>query len=205
MNRILKIVMILTICIFILFLLIPVFIYYRYRTYVYKDISSVPEGETLIVFGAAAYGPDAPSAPLKDRLDMAAQLYTERKVKKIILSGDGSSDYYNEPLTMFNTLIKLGIPEDIMIQDKYGLRTYDTCYRAKNIYKLERVVLVSQGYHLPRAIFSCHFLGIDASGVYAVGDFSSDYSRWNIIREIGAMYNAVLDVLIIHPSVNETE
>lgn len=203
MNKIIKTGLVITIGSIIIFLLIPVFIYYRYRTFVYKEISSVPEGETLIVFGAAAYGPDAPSAPLKDRLEMAAQLYNERKVKKIILSGDGMSDYYDEPLTMFNTLVKLGIPEDIMIQDKYGLRTYDTCYRAKNTYKLDRVILVSQGYHLPRAIFSCRALGIDAAGVYAVGDFSSDYSRWNIIREIGAMYNAVLDVIVIHPKVNE--
>jgi len=187
-----------------LIVLIPVYIYYGYRQYVYADIETIETAKTVIVFGAAIYGPDAPSAPLKDRIEMAAQLYEAGKVSKIIVSGDGTQEYYDEPTAMKNALIKLNVPEDIIIKDKYGIRTYDTCYRAKNIFGVADAILVSQGFHLPRALFLCRELGINAEGVYATGAFSSGYSRWNIVREIAAMYNAFLDLTIIHPTVNES-
>lgn len=185
----------------LLFIVFPGYVYYNYRQYVYVDQSSVQNEKVAIVFGASTYGIDEPSPPLKERIETAAELYLAQKVKKIIVSGN-AEEFYNEPETMKNTLVKLGIPESYIILDKYGFRTYDTCYRAKNVYKIDKALLISQGYHLPRAIFTCRSLGIEATGVYTKGTFSTFYSRWYTVREILAIYAAFKDVYIDPPKLS---
>lgn len=201
LQRMIQIILIASFFTLVLIVTFPLFVYYEYRQKIYVDSDSVEQHDIAIVFGAAAYGLDLPSPPLKDRLEIAAKLYHDGKIKKIIVSGDNSSEYYNEPLTMFNTLVKLEVNEKDIVQDPAGFRTYDTCVRAKKIFGVDKALLVSQGYHLPRAIFTCQAVGIEATGIYSTGDFSTYYNRWYSVREILAIYNAFADIYLSPPQV----
>ena len=196
-----RIVASISISFMVFLILFPVFVYYNYRRHIYIDKDAVQETDIAIVFGASAYGLDTPSPPLKDRLETAAYLYNNGKIKKILVSGDNSSQYYNEPIVMLNTLMKLGVKGADIIPDYAGFRTYDTCLRAKKIFGVNKALLISQGYHLPRAIFICDAIGIDATGIYSSGTFSTFYNRWYSIREILAMYSAFIDVFLVQPPV----
>lgn len=179
----------------------PIFVYYNYRRFVYVDTESVELTDIAIVFGASAYSLEEASPPLQERLETAAKIYKGGKIKKIIVSGNKESPFYNEPLTMVNTLVKLGVDGNDIVEDFAGYRTYDTCVRAKKVFGVNKALLISQGYHLPRAIFICKSVGIDATGVYSSGDFSTYYNRWYSIREILAIYNAFVDIYITPPPV----
>jgi SanA protein len=119
------------------------------------------------VFGAAVYGNERLSPILRDRMDTAVSLYHDGKIEKILVSGDNSTDTYDEPSAMMEYAIAQGISPDDIQPDYGGRRTYDTCYRAREIFQLDSAILVTQEFHLPRAIFTCRRLGIDAVGVSA--------------------------------------
>lgn len=180
----------------VILLLIPPILYFVYRRYVYISTDSVPNNQGYaLVLGAAVSDEDTPSSALQDRLDAARELYVKGKVDKILVSGSRNSEFYDEPKAMKNALVKVGVPEDAIIEDGEGYHTADSCRRAKEVYGLSKVIVVSQGFHLPRALFLCRSFGIEATGVYATGNFSTYYSRWYTVREVLAMYLAVFDVL----------
>jgi SanA protein len=159
-------------------------------------VETTPVGRVAIVFGARVYPSGRLSAMLLDRVETAVQLYEEGKVEKILMSGDNSSEYYNEPGAMMAYALSRGVPAEDIQPDFAGLRTYDTCYRARAIFGLESAVLVTQRFHLPRAIFTCHQLGIDAIGVEADRRTYSERSiAWSEMREIPATLVALVDVL----------
>lgn len=162
--------------------------------------STVPAGRVAIVFGAGLSRSGFPTAVLQDRVAMAARLYFAGKVEKLLLSGDNRSISHDEPGAMRQYALLLGVPEDAMVLDNIGLRTYDTCYRAKAIFGITNAILVTQNFHLPRALYLCNALGVEAVGVAA--DLRS-YRRssvlyWNI-RELFADVAAWWDVHIAHP------
>ena len=150
-----------------------------------------PQPVTAIVFGASAYT-DGPSQVLRDRLDTAYQLYKDGKAKYILVSGDNSTSHYNEPKVMQQYLVDRGVPSKIIYYDFAGLRTYDTCWRAKNVFGVERAYLVTQSRHLPRASFLCKSVGIAVVPISAP-DTSKDVQIKGIIREIGAAWLALFD------------
>jgi len=125
--------------------------------------NSVPKRETAIVFGAQIYADGTPSPFLKARLDVAVALYQAGRYQAVIVSGtkDGG---YDEPKAMRDYLVAQGVPADLIVQDGGGLDTFSTCARAKKVYGATDVVLISQTYHLPRAIATCRLLGLDAIG-----------------------------------------
>jgi len=159
-----------------------------------------PQGKTAVVFGAGLYRDGSPSPVLRDRVSTAAELYKAGKVEKLLMSGDNSTLSYNEPGAMKKYAMQLGIPEDAIVLDYAGRRTYDTCYRAKVIFGITEATLVTQDYHLPRALFICQNLGLKAVGVSAD---RRNYSRGTYIywrlREIPATLSAFIDVLITRP------
>ncbi|NPA90989.1 MAG: hypothetical protein GXO55_06030 [Chloroflexi bacterium] len=167
------------------------------RRYVYKDVASVPQAPVAIVFGAAVYPGGRPSPVLADRVATAVDLYNAGKVHKLLLSGDNRFLYYNEPGAMVDLAARLGVPRDALQPDYGGRRTYDTCYRARYIFGVKRAILVTQNFHLSRALFICRSLGIDAVGVpadrqpYPLGHRISWY-----VRETFALARSVLDVLL---------
>ena len=144
---------------------------------------------------------DAPTRVLRDRVETAARLYLSGKVEKLLMSGDNSYVDYNEPQAMKDYALQLGVPEDAIVLDYAGRRTYDTCYRANEIFGVDEAILVTQSFHLPRALYICNQLGIDASGVAAENHYFLKRSRayWNL-RELIATPVALWEVHISQPT-----
>jgi SanA protein len=161
---------------------------------------NVPPERAVIVFGAGLRYDGSPTAVLRDRVQTAADLYFSGKAEKLLMSGDNSYIEYNEPEAMRQYALSLGVPDEDIVLDYAGRRTYDTCYRARAIFGVERAILVTQGFHLPRALFLCENLGIHASGVEANNYYYRKISRlvWNT-RELVATLGAVMDVYVYRP------
>lgn len=123
------------------------------------------EDRIVIVFGARVWDGGVPSNTLHDRVLTAVETYHTGKVKKFLMSGDRTGPEYDEPAAMKRLAMDLGVPEENIFLDPRGLRTYDTCRRAKEIFKIEKAVLFTQDYHQPRAQYLCDNLGIDSIGV----------------------------------------
>ena len=159
------------------------------------NASSQNESRVGMVLGAEVYGIE-PSNVLKWRLKKAASLYNQKIINKILVSGSNQSEFYNEPAAMSNYLIETEkIPESDIISDFAGMRTYDSCWRAKNVFKINKLVVVTQPFHLPRANFICQILGIETTPISA-NNSTPDVTRRGIIREIGASWNAVYDLMV---------
>ena len=132
-----------------------------------KETSKKEEIDCIIVLGAAVRPGGEPSLMLKDRLEKAIELYEAGVSDTIIVSGDHREEYYDEVNTMKSYLIEAGIPSEDIFMDHGGLSTYDTMYRAVNIFDVKTAVIVTQKYHMYRAIYDAKSLGIDAYGVSA--------------------------------------
>jgi len=172
-------------------------IYAVFRTFSPEDVS--PERVT-IVFGAGLRRDGSPTAVLRDRVDTAARLYFAGKVEKLLMSGDNRVVDYNEPESMRRYARQLGVPDEAIVLDYAGRRTYDTCYRAKAIFGVESTILVTQKFHMSRALFTCNALGLKAVGVEAENYYYLKRSRlyWNI-REQFATVGAFWDVYFKRP------
>jgi SanA protein len=172
-------------------------LYARSRLY---TPASAPTKRVAIVFGAGLRRDGSPSPILQDRVKAAADLYFSGKVEKILMSGDNSFLDYNEPGAMLNFALDLGVPQEDIVLDYAGRRTYDTCYRAKSIFGVSDALLVTQRYHLPRAIFTCNALGLKSVGVIAdQRDYHSPTKEYWEVREIGATIVAIWEVWITRP------
>lgn len=169
------------------------------RKLVYS-IDQAPSAKVAIVFGAGLQRDGSPSPVLRDRVEAAVQLYQAGKVEKILMSGDNRFIDYNEPGAMRAFALGLGVPEEDIVLDFAGRRTYDTCYRAKYIFQVNEAILVTQSYHLPRALFICDGVGIEAVGVSADlrTYMNSSLVSWNL-RELPASLIAVWEVWVTHP------
>jgi len=167
------------------------------RTY---TIESAPAERVAIVFGAGLTRDGQPTLILRDRVKTAVQLYLSGKVEKLLMSGDNQGVGHDEPGAMRDYAVSLGVPATAIVLDNSGDRTYDTCYRAKAIFGLDSALLVTQQFHLPRALFLCNMLGIQAVGVDA-----NNYRYWPPlmliwnIREQLATVGAFVDVYLIKP------
>lgn len=163
-------------------------------------VADAPSERVAIVFGAGLRRDGSPTAVLRDRVQTGASLYFSGKVEKLLMSGDNQSVYYNEPEAMRQYAISLGVPDEAIVMDAAGTRTYNTCYRAKAVFGLERALLVTQDFHLPRALFLCNALGMQAAGVEAnnLNYRRSSLLFWNI-REQFATFTAFMDVFWERP------
>lgn len=161
---------------------------------------NAPPKPVAIVFGAGLRRDGSPTPVLRDRVATAAELYFNAKVEKLLMSGDNSEVNYNEPAAMKAYAVDLGVPAEDIILDYAGRRTYDTCFRARKIFHLDDVLLVTQKFHLPRAIYTCNSLGVPAVGVSADRREYRPRSSafWNM-REIVATLVALWDVHITRP------
>ena len=166
-------------------------------------ISSVENAQpqpVAIVFGAGLWMDGTPTNVLRDRIDTAAELFFTGTVQKILMSGDNRFVDYNEPGAMRAYALSLGVPAEAIVLDYAGRRTYDTCYRAKAIFGLQKAILVTQSFHLPRAIYTCNALGVKAIGV------SADRQKYRLsslvywqARELPATLTAFLEVHLLQP------
>ena len=154
---------------------------------------SSDSAHVAIVFGAGIKSDGMPSDALADRILTAADLYAAGIVRKILMSGDNSYVNYNEPEVMKNYAVDQGVPEKDIVLDYGGRRTYDTCYRAKHVFSLDSAILVTQAFHLNRALYLCNELGIDSIGVTADRHTYLGSGGW-AIREWLARINAWFDI-----------
>jgi vancomycin permeability regulator SanA len=167
------------------------------RTYTTKTIPATP---VAIVFGAGLWRDGTPTTVLRDRISTAAELYFSGKVQKILMSGDNSYLDYNEPGAMREYALSIGVPEEAIVLDYAGRRTYDTCYRAQAIFGLSNVILVTQSFHMPRALYTCNQLGMNAIGVPSdLREYSSKSVLYWHLRELPATLTALLEVHILRP------
>ncbi len=160
-----------------------------------------PKKRLAIVFGAGLRRDGTPTAILRDRVDTAAELYFSGKVEKLLMSGDNSVLEYNEPEAMRQYALSIGVPIEVIALDFAGRRTYDTCFRAKEIFQADDVLLVTQKFHLPRALFLCNTLGVRAVGVEANTRrfWGRSLMIWNF-RELLATAGAFLDLYVSAPA-----
>ncbi len=162
-------------------------------------LENAPEYPVTIVFGAGVQDGD-PSPLLADRVRMAAKLYKAGKVKAILLTGDNHITTYNEPEAMRQYALRLGVPNSALVLDYAGFRTYDSCYRARDIFKVDRAILVTQAFHLDRALLTCNGLGIDSVGVAVDVVRPEGYARSDVflneVREFPSTAFAVVDIII---------
>ena len=170
----------------------------RYEPMISAHVEAVPARPAAIVFGAGYWPSGQLSNILMDRMDTAIDLYMAGKVRKLLLTGDNRFVDYNEPQRMAEYAVMRGVAREDLVLDYAGRRTYDSCYRAKAIFGLEEAVLVSQAYHLPRALFTCSRLGLDAVGI-AADRREYVYQRWYRLREFLALSRAWLDVTVLKP------
>ena len=159
-----------------------------------------PEGQVAIVFGAGLWRDGTPSPVLRDRIATAAELYFNRKVEKLLMSGSNPSSRYNEPGSMREYALRLGVPDDDIVLDFAGQRTYDTCFRARYIFEIDSAILVTQAFHLPRALYTCSQMGVSVTGVAAdLRQYrQSSLAFWNL-RETFATAVALWQVHISQP------
>lgn len=161
----------------------------------YYDIDKVPNNQVGIVLGALVYKDGRMSDMLKDRCDTAYELYLSNKIKKILVSGDHGRIDYDEVNTIKDYLIKKGVIEDDLFLDHAGFDTYDSLYRARDIFKVKSLTIISQEFHLSRSIYLANSLGMDAIGFvadkqkYIGGTFS------NRIREVISNIKAFIDII----------
>lgn len=158
-------------------------------------LEEAPAADVALVFGARVSEDGGVSWPLRWRLEAASALYREGLVRRILVSGDNRRKSYNEPLAMKRWLVENGVPEERIACDYAGRRTLDSCARASRLWGIEdRVILVSQSYHLPRALFLAKSWGMDALAVPADrGTFRRD-----LVRERLARVKAWLDVNVLN-------
>ncbi len=163
-------------------------------------VESAPYLPTVLVLGAEVLADGRPSRFLQARLDVAHALYARGGVERIILSGDGTSRFYDEPAGMRSYLHQRGVPEQVLVTDPEGLDTYASCERARSKFGVVRAIVVSQRYHLPRALAICRLLGLEAWGV---GDVTAKASprTWahGARREVAANLKLVWDVVTRRP------
>lgn len=131
----------------------------------FSDTASIPRERVAVVFGAGVTSDGRPTRVLAYRLEAAARLYQEGRVSKLLLTGDNSQIEYNEVAVMQRYAETLGVPTADITLDYAGFSTYESCYRAREIFGVQRAILVTQHFHLPRATYTCHQLGIDVVGL----------------------------------------
>jgi vancomycin permeability regulator SanA len=194
--RILHLLIVLTIGV-LLVLRLSTSLYSSPRTY---PIENIPFNQVAIVFGAGLLRDGTPGLVLRDRVETAAQLYLQGKVEILLMSGDNRFVHYDEPTAMKEYALKLGVPSEAIVLDFAGRRTYDTCYRAKEIFGISQAIVITQSFHMPRALYVCSMLGVKATGVTAENRIfrRRDMLYWNL-RELFATLRAFWDVHIQKP------
>jgi vancomycin permeability regulator SanA len=162
------------------------------------------DADCILVLGASVLPDGSPSDILRDRLDAGAELYFDGVAPKLLVSGDNGDDSYNEVAAMKAYLVSLGVPSEDVFCDHCGFNTYDSMWRARNVFGVNRIIVVTQTYHEYRALFNAEGVGMQAKGVssdlrtYANQDYYD-------FREVLARVKDVGQVLTHQPATVQGE
>ena len=183
MKKIFKYILIVLIVIILVPVIINFYVILSTKNRIVSGDSELLADIDYIVVLGAGIRRGKPSPMLEDRLKTGISLYNNDISNKILITGDHMNDDYDEVTVMKNYLLEHGIAEEDIITDNYGISTYDSIYRVKNVYKSNKVVIVSQRYHLYRALFLSDNLDLESYGVEA--NLRYYYGQWyREIREI---------------------
>ncbi len=150
------------------------------------NAGEVPMADAILVLGAYVFPNGTVSTMLNDRLTAGYELYEQAKAAKLIVSGDHGETDYDEVNSMKNFLKEKGVPNEDVFMDHAGFSTYESVYRARDIFKVQKVIIVTQEYHLMRAVYVARALGLEAYGVASDRhDYGQAMKMYNI-REIAA-------------------
>ena len=182
------------ICVGIILMLPWMLISFATTGMIYMNVDDVPARKYGLLLGTS---PGAQNSNLffNTRIEAAKILYEKGKIEYIIVSGDNSTSSYNEPLYMKTELERRGVATDKIVMDYAGFRTLDSVLRAKEIFSLtDDITIISQPFHLERALFLAKFHKINAIG-FGAADVSLKYGLQTYIREIGARWLAMYDTI----------
>lgn len=160
------------------------------------QVSDLKELNVGLVFGAGLKTMTTPSAILEDRIRTAIKLYQDGKVGKFIMSGDNQDANHNEVAAMKRFAIEQGLPEDAILLDNAGKNTLASCKNIKDVFGLNKIVLITQKYHLRRALYTCNELGIDAIGIAAESRPYLKQLKYSV-RELFASFNAWMEATFL--------
>jgi len=189
-RRHFSVALIFVLTIIALAMMVPIVMRTLVDRYITTTVDSVPRTEVALVLGASVYR-GKPSPVLAERADVAVALYRANKVSKILVTGDNGALSYDEVTPVRKYLLGAGIPSQDIFLDHAGFDTYSSMYRAREVFLARSLTIVTQDFHLPRALWIARRLGLDAYGIVAAGgeNSPSDY-----IREIPAAIKALLNV-----------
>ena len=165
---------------------------------IYTSVDATPTKDVALILGTSRYTSRGyTNLFFKYRIKAAVDLYNQGKVKHIIVSGDNSLQSYNEPREMLKALIALGVPDSVITLDFAGFRTLDSVVRCKKVFGQSKVIIVSQRFHIERALFIAEKYDLEAVG-FAAQSPPERYSLSTHFREYFAKTKAVIDLYIIH-------
>jgi len=159
-----------------------------------SDASFSSDYDCILILGAGIYG-DKPSPILKDRLLKGLELYEKAYANKIVVSGDHGEEYHDEVNVMKNYLIQQGVPSEDIFMDHAGFSTYDSLYRIKEIFGAKKILIVTQKYHLYRAVYIGMQLGLEVKGIYAQEIAYKGYQLYEL-REVLARFKDLIKCII---------
>jgi SanA protein len=154
-------------------------------------VGEAPRAQAAIVLGARVYGDGRMSPMLSDRVAQALALYRGGTVARIIVSGDHGRWGYNEPGAMRDALLAGGVPAEAVFTDHAGFDTWSTMRRAREVFGVDSAIVVTQGFHLPRALFLARAAGLDAHGVASDLQGYGSKGRSSQLREVAARVKSV--------------
>ncbi|MGX1130530.1 vancomycin permeability regulator SanA [Streptomyces glaucescens] len=159
-----------------------------------RTTADAPRTEVAVVFGAGLWNGE-PSPYLAHRLDAAAELYRAGRIEVVLVTGDNSREDYDEPDAMRSYLTRHGVPDARIVSDYAGFDTWDSCVRAKKIFGVDEAVLISQDFHIRRAVALCRAAGVESYGV-GVADRRDATWVYGGVREVFASGKAALDAVL---------
>jgi SanA protein len=161
-----------------------------------RDAADEPHAQVALVLGAGLNADGAPSGMLEDRLRAAAALYRDGRVERVLASGDHGRPGYDEPNAMRRELVRLGVPDRDVFTDHAGFATLDSVVRARKVFNVHSAIVVTQGFHLPRALWLARRAGLTAYGLEAgAGHGYGEKGVQAKVREVLARTKAVGDVV----------
>ena len=159
------------------------------------DPARAPHAEVALVLGASAYTDGTPTPALADRLAVGAALYRDRRVDRVLVSGEPGRGFVDQVEVMRRELVRLGVPDRVIFTDRRGFDTWDSMVRARKVYDVRSAVVVTQGWHMPRALWLGKRAGLKVHGLVADPIHSGEHQRNFTVSEIFARIKAVIDVV----------
>jgi SanA protein len=159
------------------------------------DPARAPHAQVALVLGASAYTDGTPTPALADRLSVGAALYRDKRVDRVLVSGEPGRGFVDQVEVMRRELVRMGVPDSVIFTDRGGFDTWDSMVRARKVYEVRSAIVVTQGWHMPRALWLAKRAGLQAHGVVADRSTTGRLRRGWGAREIFARVKAVADVI----------